>query len=324
MKTYTLNLLAIIGLSLAAYSIIHSIATNASPNNRINFFDLENLNETRHPLKLSGESMEFAAGSACGSLTISGQNVTCGVAMDGKVTVSGHIFPVQLPVSYKLSGDGGFTAVTGIASDADIELEFENLAPGDYEFQIMSVSSVCNQLNSLDSIGIVMIETDFLDPGVVITGPITVEPILDYPYSFPAIGGYDITWTCIGGAIVSGQGTNTARVIWDNTMGGSLNVELDNGSCLFSYDFSTNPAGVNEILSDKIGVYPNPSSGDFTISIPVDAKIDLINLEGKTIDSRNTSAGSFDLGLPDLPRGTYILQLTSEEGIGTKRIIKED
>jgi photosystem II stability/assembly factor-like uncharacterized protein len=94
-----------------------------------------------------------------------------------------------------------------------------------------------------------------------------------------------------------------------------------------SWDF---PVGTKEIQQTDINVFPNPSTGRFSITasglVMQNVAITISNLTGQTVDSRTafTNSGkleqSFDLSTA--PKGVYILRMTSGKNIlGEKKIL---
>ncbi|HYV92894.1 MAG TPA: T9SS type A sorting domain-containing protein [Chitinophagales bacterium] len=87
--------------------------------------------------------------------------------------------------------------------------------------------------------------------------------------------------------------------------------------------------GINKtvINSDSILIFPNPSSGEVTISLSKNhfTQIMISDLLGKAV--RQFSSPYFQkemtISLADLAKGIYFLQLISDEGIPVRKIIKE-
>jgi hypothetical protein len=69
-------------------------------------------------------------------------------------------------------------------------------------------------------------------------------------------------------------------------------------------------------------VYPVPTSGPLTIGIDSQTieSIEIFNIMGEVVLSPEGFDSTIDLSL--LPNGSYILRVTTEEGVSSKRIIK--
>lgn len=81
---------------------------------------------------------------------------------------------------------------------------------------------------------------------------------------------------------------------------------------------------VNEILSKQVAVYPNPTSGLFTVQIPNDLTIDrvtLVDVAGKQFMVNVNGDNSIDIA--EFANGVYTLNVQTTEGILVKRIIKQ-
>lgn len=81
---------------------------------------------------------------------------------------------------------------------------------------------------------------------------------------------------------------------------------------------------LNDNLSQQVSVYPNPSSGNFTIELPSNVTIEkanLIDVLGKQFSINIDSNNSFSIS--NLNSGMYILNIETSEGVLNKRIIKK-
>lgn len=88
--------------------------------------------------------------------------------------------------------------------------------------------------------------------------------------------------------------------------------------------------GVEETLSsDLVSIFPNPSSGHFNVSIDYpglkEVSISVMDIQGKVVytSSRTATSNAFskDLSLENLSDGVYSLQVISNLGIATKKIV---
>ncbi len=84
----------------------------------------------------------------------------------------------------------------------------------------------------------------------------------------------------------------------------------------------------NQVRLDNIKVYPNPTKGDVSVSIPnlrvnSDVDVSIINILGKTVYHQNFEAnheGVYNLNLSSLNSGLYIVEVKNEKGTLTQRI----
>jgi hypothetical protein len=72
-------------------------------------------------------------------------------------------------------------------------------------------------------------------------------------------------------------------------------------------------------------VYPNPTSGNLTVSWTAQAtRLSLMDTNGRPIRSYllNPDTGNQAVTMDDLPAGLYWLRLECEEGVMTERVVK--
>mgnify|MGYP001602240382 CR=1 FL=1 len=89
------------------------------------------------------------------------------------------------------------------------------------------------------------------------------------------------------------------------------------------------PVNVNDFsLSDKISVYPNPSTGDVFINVGLSnmnsIDVTLFNAIGEAVISKKINMPSnneIKLDLNNKPDGIYLLEIETSEGNRTKKII---
>lgn len=85
--------------------------------------------------------------------------------------------------------------------------------------------------------------------------------------------------------------------------------------------------GVNDIVSTKFNVYPNPATDVVTItnteSIGID-KITVTDINGRIVKTNNyNQQAEIQLNVSDLNAGVYILNVSTKEGTATKKFIKK-
>lgn len=77
--------------------------------------------------------------------------------------------------------------------------------------------------------------------------------------------------------------------------------------------------GTNEVSTEPISIYPNPSNGQFTIQSKDSYKVEILNVAGKLVDNRMIS-GTTQIQ-KNLPPGVYFIKLTNEKGTTVKKLI---
>ncbi len=82
--------------------------------------------------------------------------------------------------------------------------------------------------------------------------------------------------------------------------------------------------GIKELLQTNIIIYPNPTSGFFTIELPTATGIyQLQDLTGKQLLSGTITATKFGLDISALSKGIYLLSVFDGEQVAHKKIVKE-
>lgn len=86
-----------------------------------------------------------------------------------------------------------------------------------------------------------------------------------------------------------------------------------------------NTASLEEFTADKVSLYPNPSSGTFTVNISFngDKAIRLTDLRGKVIKEITTNQSKVEFNQSLVSSGVYLVTVTTEKGTVTKKLIIE-
>ena len=78
------------------------------------------------------------------------------------------------------------------------------------------------------------------------------------------------------------------------------------------------------LLGVSLQVYPNPNEGRFMVETPVEVKIELFDISGKLILSKNVQEGKTELRIEEYGKGIYLLRLSNDSGLNHHtRIIKQ-
>ena len=122
------------------------------------------------------------------------------------------------------------------------------------------------------------------------------------------------------GEILSGQGTNSIEVSWDNEGVAVIYVtetnidgcENTNSLTIEVSDYTS----LNENNNSDFIIYPNPSTKNSSIYINNESgesyNVNLVDLNGKIIDSyKNIEEKSFNFSTHNLAKGTYFFQIIS-------------
>ena len=88
-------------------------------------------------------------------------------------------------------------------------------------------------------------------------------------------------------------------------------------------EFCEDQSGIESLLASQVTVYPNPTNGILEITAPSTfngAKIQLVDIEGKTVESWSNWTGS-KLNLVSFDKGLYIVELQKDGNIVRKRVV---
>lgn len=99
-------------------------------------------------------------------------------------------------------------------------------------------------------------------------------------------------------------------------------VGLDSNGCI---EAGCSPTGVVQLPPKEVGevkVYPNPTTGALTVSVPEKGKISVVNLQGQSVGAYELQQGDNKIALPALlSPGLYIGRIQLKDGkIETVRI----
>ena len=79
------------------------------------------------------------------------------------------------------------------------------------------------------------------------------------------------------------------------------------------YKYNTLSLSNEDFATTSTMVYPNPASGQLHFNIPNIKQVNLYNMLGEKVLSRNMSAQPQNLDVSSLPTGTYITQITTDD-----------
>ena len=133
-----------------------------------------------------------------------------------------------------------------------------------------------------------------------------------YSWSAPASSTTNVATNLNG---TSGTGTSYTVTVTDAN--GCSSVSTFTVDCVTSIS-SINGGGV-------LSVYPNPNNGSFIISFGsnVTKLVKIMDITGRVVKEISTSDKEIMVDMMNFARGTYIIEVMSEEGISRVSIIKE-
>lgn len=89
--------------------------------------------------------------------------------------------------------------------------------------------------------------------------------------------------------------------------------------------FSKEPTGVNDIVSNGLKAFPNPSADSWMISSDASSinEVRVYDILGKVVLSESPNAGLTQIDASNLNKGFYIAEIRTDIGTGTIKLIKE-
>jgi len=138
------------------------------------------------------------------------------------------------------------------------------------------------------------------------------------------------TWTLDGEEkeILTYSGIDITQRIIQDSWGSTSSTLQDREKEVYSNFQTFNVSGIkNNLLSAEVNVYPNPTQHVLNISFPENRgafTATVLDVTGKTLLTQTFNAANKNqLNLETLPTGIYLLQLQTEAGSITKRIVKQ-
>lgn len=113
------------------------------------------------------------------------------------------------------------------------------------------------------------------------------------------------------------------------TTSGDYWVRVSNASGCYAYDtVNVTITGLNDILSQKIAVFPNPNTGKFWLVYEFNSTanlvVEIINVEGKTVwrnEFDDQKDGKNFIEADNLEKGVYYIKIVNENEVGTMRFV---
>ncbi|WP_189342900.1 T9SS type A sorting domain-containing protein, partial [Ulvibacter litoralis] len=94
----------------------------------------------------------------------------------------------------------------------------------------------------------------------------------------------------------------------------------------FKVVFQNQILGTNDIALDAVSVYPNPAQNVLYVVSPNSAIVNtaVYDIQGrKVLTTKNTNDSTVEVPVSTLSNALYFVEITTEAGVVTKRIIKE-
>ncbi len=125
---------------------------------------------------------------------------------------------------------------------------------------------------------------------------------------------YGVSWTEIDNV---DQHTEVSFFDRDNGWSGGFS-----GVGLGIYKFVPGSVGIdfNSIANNELNVYPNPSTGKFSLINAENTVVNIYNTTGSLVYSSKVDVKSFSVDLTNQAKGMYIVQVQNSNGIRTQKV----
>lgn len=142
-------------------------------------------------------------------------------------------------------------------------------------------------------------------------------------------GAYSYSWN-FGDASPTNNTQNPTHVYTTNgTYTITLTVTGECGTDTYTQVITITQVGVqDEDIANTLSIYPNPNNGQFTVSFESgeakDVTVSLSDVAGRVITSveqKNVTSFSQQMGSEELADGVYFVNITTNEGVVTRKIV---
>lgn len=154
------------------------------------------------------------------------------------------------------------------------------------------------------------------NPYIVMSDTVMIPTFL----SVPGDGNNGYTAGTFNGTIAQ-EATVPVNTLFTGTL--TINDPNDKSfecSYPFSFSYGTLNTSVNELSTSLQQIFPNPASGEFTVSLTTDyAEISITDMLGKEVINTQTTQKTMKLHLEN--NGAYIVYIKTKQGIAARKLI---
>ena len=110
---------------------------------------------------------------------------------------------------------------------------------------------------------------------------------------------------------------------WPDFLGFHLTAAITRIKFLRIYLINEEDLGTSDVLFEDLVLYPNPTNGILYISSSAQINfVQITNMLGQVVKTLETNYDIQEIDLSELARGMYLVTLSDEYSVDTKRIIK--
>ena len=188
-------------------------------------------------------------------------------------------------------------------------------------YSVTVTSNGCTATSSATTV----VVTSITNPPTI-TGPNTVVAYATHTYAVSQTANHTYQWTVTGGALLTGQGTNVVSILWSNAAFGSIRVVESLGTCSEDDTLLVDISGIGlgEPEGPSIQINPNPGSGIFQLSVPVELvgqSYVIYDMSGRQIAVGRANAEDSPVDLSNVATGVYQLYMALDSRIYCVRVI---
>jgi hypothetical protein len=150
----------------------------------------------------------------------------------------------------------------------------------------------------------------------VVSGDNDTAPAENAQYTVNTFAGATYTWTVTGGVIISGQGTDTLNVLWNDVAFGNVTVTQNSDGCELSDGITifVNGVGVEDAMTNETVIFPNPARGMVTLqSNQEQFEWEIMEMSGRMVMAGNSHQSTAVIDISNCAPGLYLVR--TQEGI---------
>ena len=203
--------------------------------------------------------------------------------------------PEKMRVLYSTTGSevSDFTEFGEVIDVPEMWTEYAFEAPADTKFVAINYVSNDTYFLKIDDLTYEKNYSHVLSYNIYLDGELIAQDVTDLTYTLQGLSN-ETHIAEVEAVYVSGVSEKTEVVI------STLNVE--------------------NYLTSEFQIYPNPSSGIFSIVLQSEAEVSVVDMHGRTLFTTLKDAGTTVMDY-NLSAGSYIIQVKSDKGISSKKLI---
>lgn len=142
----------------------------------------------------------------------------------------------------------------------------------------------------------------------------------------PPFSGTPIAWQQVNVNLTSYKNLPMIEIAFESNVMEAFNNGAGTANLLDDIQvLRRNPTGTkNELAAQQVTIFPNPSSGAFTLTAPFTAyQLEITDLTGKIILQQKATTKQTLINLPDAAKGIYLLKISDGKSLVTRKLVKE-